>query len=326
MAAISALGHATSGSLGTALATAAVAPIDLVTTRLKTQTHADDDSDPESATSSAQYKGLVDAFRKIVKDEGFSALYSGAGTDIAKSVLDSFLFFGFYNYLRTLQPNGQRKTVLQEIALGSVAGACSKAITTPLSNVVARKQTSASDQTLLQILKGLKQEGGLWAGYSATLVLTLNPSLTFLMNRRLAKRILPLLEDDEEIGDVPVAWAAFLLAAISKATATAIMYPFQTAKTKLQLHPDGEQDDEKPSEKARKAKMAGFMKWLHSTIIGVILGIVGKEGIRALFAGMQGELLKGFFSHGLTMFSKGLIHRLVVKAWLNRAKVLKTKA
>lgn len=255
---------------------------------------------------------MLDAFRKILREEGPSALYASAGADISKSILDSFLFFGFYNYLRPRKPT----TVLQEIVLGSVAGAASKAITTPLSNVVARKQTLSPDESFIQILRELKKEGGLWAGYSATLVLTLNPSLTFLVNRRLAKRVLPLIEDE---GDVPVAWAAFLLAAVSKAFATGVMFPFQAAKTRLQLNVD--EDEEK--KRRVKGLVGRVLEWLRGTIFGVIVGIVGREGVRALYAGMQGELLKGFFSHGLTMLAKGLVHRLMVKMWAKRG-VIKT--
>lgn len=304
--AASALGHAASGSLGTALATAAVAPLDLITTRLKTQ-HLD--LDDAATTTTTKYSGVLDALRKILREEGPSALYASAGADISKSILDSFLFFGFYNYLRPRKPT----TVLQEIVLGSVAGAASKAITTPLSNVVARKQTLSPDDSFIQILRELKKEGGLWAGYSATLVLTLNPSLTFLVNRRLAERVLP--EGDGE----DVAWAAFLLAAVSKAFATGVMYPFQAAKTRLQLNVD-EEDEKK---KRVKGLVGKVLEWLRGTIFGVIVGIGGREGVRALYAGMQGELLKGFFSHGLTMLAKGLVHRLMVKMWAKRG-VIKT--
>ncbi|KAK3179590.1 hypothetical protein K4F52_009007 [Lecanicillium sp. MT-2017a] len=318
--AIEALGHAASGSAGTAVSTAALAPLDLVTTRLKVQRQLEDQE---------HYDGLLDAFRSIVKQEGVGGLYSGLGTDVAKSVIDSFLFFGFYNYLRQ---RSRRPGLLQELAYGSLAGAAAKAFTTPLSNVVTRKQTAASsDESLSEILADMRKQGGLkalWAGYSATLVLTINPSLTFLLNRRLAARIIPALEEE----DVPVAWVAFLLAAFSKAAATAITYPFQTGKTRLQLPAEDEETGEKPDEKKklqRKTLMQKILDALDKTIFGVIVNIVRIEGIRALYDGVQGELLKGFFSHGITMLTKGFFHRLVIKMWLmaqrNRQLRLQTK-
>ncbi|KAJ6785868.1 hypothetical protein PWT90_05443 [Aphanocladium album] len=314
--ALEALGHAVSGSFGTAASTAALAPLDLVTTRLKVQRQLDDH---------AQYAGIVDAFRSILKTEGFATFYSGLGTDVTKSIIDSFLFFGFYNFLR--QRSGKSPSVLREVALGALAGAASKACTAPLSNVVARRQMTPSEddtQTVRQVLKDMYREGGvgaLWAGYSATLVLTLNPSVTMLLNRRLAERVIPMIE--EEV-DVPVAWIAFLLAALSKSAATALTYPFQTAKTRLQIpnassdEEDGDEEDEENGKRRKKRKtlLARLVAALDRTIFGMIVRLVRTEGLRALYDGMEGELLKGFFSHGLTMLAKGFFHRLVIRMWI----------
>ncbi|UNI19681.1 Acylglycerol lipase [Purpureocillium takamizusanense] len=308
--ALDALGHAVSGSAGTAISTAAVFPLDLVTTRLKVQRRRRDQQE--------QYDGVVDALRGIARSEGgVSALYNGLGPDVAKSVVDSFLFFGFYSYLRG---RNRHPSVVQELLMGSLAGACSKACTTPISSVVTRMQMSSGSETLREMLADIRRESGvlgLWSGYSATLILTLNPSLTFFVNRRLAKRVLPALEEE----DIPIAWAAFLLAAFSKAAATALTYPFQTGRTRLQI--PSETPAEEASEKDKglgsqqKTSLLGrLLEFLDKTVIGVIFRIVKREGLRALYDGLQGELLKGFFSHGLTMLTKGLLHRLVIRLWV----------
>jgi solute carrier family 25 (peroxisomal adenine nucleotide transporter), member 17 len=306
--ALNALGHAVSGSVGTAISTATLYPLDLVTTRLKAQ---------KQLEGQVKYDGIVDAFRAIISREGgFSALYSGLGPDVFKSVVDSFLFFGFYNYLRRYTRG--KPHFVKELALGALAGACSRAVTTPISNVVTRKQTSTDAETLREIVADIKKQGGLlglWSGYSATLVLTLNPSITFFVNRRLATRIIPALEEE----DFPVAWAAFLLAAISKATATAVTYPFQTAKTRLQLssRSSDEKSEEAPKASEREARsvIRRLLRLLDRTIFGVVFRLIKNEGFCALYHGLQGELLKSFFSHGLTMFTKGVIHRLVIRLW-----------
>ncbi|KAJ2968551.1 hypothetical protein NQ176_g9122 [Zarea fungicola] len=312
--ALEALGHAISGSFGTAASTAILAPLDLVTTRLKVQ---------RQLENYGQYNGIIDAFKNILKHEGFSALYNGIGTDVTKSVIDSFLFFGFYNFLR--QRGGRSPGILQELAFGSIAGAASRACTAPLSNVVARRQMSPSNddgetESLGKVLAGMQREGGgikaLWKGYSATLVLTLNPSVTFLLNRRLAGRVIPTLEED-----VPAAWVAFVLAALSKSMATALTYPFQMAKTRLQIPSVDLDAEEEKEEEARepggqRAKrqtlLARFFAVFDGTIFGMVLRLIKTEGLRALYDGMEGELLKGFFSHGLTMLTKGFFHHMVI--------------
>lgn len=312
--ALNALGHAVSGSVGTAISTAALYPLDLVTTRLKAQPQ----SQLQPQGPDAGYDGVIAAFRGITSREGGTqALYSGLGADVAKSVVDSFLFFGFYNYLRR---RDRRPKILEELAVGAIAGACARAITTPMSNVVTRKQMSSGQQTLGEMLAAIRKKSGLlglWSGYSATLVLTLNPSITFFVNRRLAERIIPALEDE----DIPVAWVAFLIAAWSKATATAITYPFQKGKTRLQMASFSRDTPTDDGEKGVGGKQetvslrSKAVRLLDQTIFGVILRIIKEEGTRALYAGIQGELLKSFFSHGLTMLSKGVIHRLVIRLW-----------
>ncbi|KAF5019782.1 hypothetical protein F66182_8219 [Fusarium sp. NRRL 66182] len=308
--ALNALGHAVSGSVGTAISTASLYPLDLVTTRLKAQR--------KTGESTGDYNGIISTFKGITANEGGAkALYSGLGTDVAKSVVDSFLFFGFYNYLC---PRHRKPRVIEELVVGAIAGGCARAFTTPISNVVTRKQMLGSDQSLREILAEIRQESGLlglWSGYSATLMLTLNPSITFFVNRRLAARIIPALEEE----DIPVAWIAFLIAATSKATATAITYPFQTGKTRLQMASGSIDTADIDEEKAQKGKskpkhiLRRIIGFLNQTIYGVIIRIVSNEGVKALYAGLQGELLKSFFSHGLTMLTKGVIHRFVVRMW-----------
>lgn len=330
--ALEALGHASSGSVGTAISTAALYPLDFVTTRLKAQR-----STPLDGEVGVHYNGILDGLKDIVQNEGgIRALYRGLGTDVGKSVIDSFLFFGFYNYLRRKQASssssGQRSTrALQELALGALAGACTRALTTPIANVVARKQTSSDDgnKSLSALLKEIYHESGLlglWSGYSATLVLTMNPSITFFVDRRLAKRIIPALEEE----DIPVAYIAFLIAAFSKASATAITYPFQAAKTRLQVArtPDREAASSEKSVGSQAPPTtisARLARILDATIFGVLIRIIKQEGVRALYNGVRGELLKSFFSHGLTMFAKGVFHRLIVRLWLQHGAKLSAR-
>lgn len=324
--ALNALSHAVSGSCGTAVSTATLYPLDLVTTRLKASSSSSRRGTTPGSTPEA-YDGVVAALRGIgAREGGPGALYSGLGADVAKSVVDSFLFFGIYNYLRRRrrgQGQGReerRPRVLEELAVGAVAGAMARLFTTPISNVVTRKQMpSKKQQGLREMMADMRSQGGilgLWSGYSATLVLTMNPSITFFVNRRLAERIIPALEDE----DIPVAWIAFLIAAWSKATATAITYPFQTGKTRLQMAGTSTDDtfDEEKGRQTRPDRVSlvrRIAEFLDQTIFGVVLRIIKKEGVGALYAGIQGELLKSFFSHGLTMLTKGVFHRLVIRLW-----------
>lgn len=79
-----AIGHALSGSTGTAISTTITYPLDLVNTRLKVQGQLRKDG---AILPSEEYQGLADAFSKIyAREGGLQAFYAGLGSDVAKSV------------------------------------------------------------------------------------------------------------------------------------------------------------------------------------------------------------------------------------------------
>lgn len=240
--------------------------------------------------------------------------------------------------------------------MGAAAGACARLFTTPISNVVTRKQTASlitdegdagggADATVLagrglsfaEILHVIRAEKGLlglWAGYSATLVLTLNPSITFYLQHALKKALVDRGREGESNG------ATFLVAALSKAVATTVTYPFQIAKARVQVsapespRPELEEDEKKEvsteskeedmlvveqnvgkKESKAQALAARLHRLAEETIFGTVLHIGRTEGVPALYDGISGELLKAFFNHGTTMVSKEIVHKLIVQLY-----------
>jgi hypothetical protein len=194
----------------------------------------------------------------------------------------------------------------EELAVGMVAGAFSRLFTTPISNVVTRKQTAAmagtnaSEQTFLEIVNEIKQErgvAGLWSGYSATLVLTLNPAITFLLHETLI-RLLVKRENRQNPGSK----VTFIIAAVSKGLASCVTYPFSLAKSRTQV-----------TSKAPLTEKNTPVK--KQNIFQMLMKIANDEGPLALYEGVEGEILKGFFSHGLTMLVKERIHRVVIRMY-----------
>lgn len=292
--------------------------------------------------------------------------------------MDSFLFFLFYELIqsrvagpRATRDRGRGLGVIGELGVGVAAGACSRVLTTPLSNIVARKQTAAlvsdvdadaDELTVRSLAAAIYREKGLvrgfWSGYSASLVLTLNPALTFFLQEALQRAFVAS-------SDGPGARATFLLAAVSKAIASAVTYPFQTAKSRLQVAaapmadddeegkevredgdpakntdengsaaaPDNKGAEEEPSGKdksdvekqieAHLEAVRGQVRQLaRQSLFGTMAHIARTEGVGALYAGLPGELLKGFCSHGTTMLAKGVVHRLLFRLYLGLAAVL----
>jgi len=283
-------------------------------------------SDIKSDDQDAHYEGLGDAAIKIYNNEGgLPAFYSGAVQDTLKSVVDSFLFFLAYNILlkvrkqrATAAPHNRIAAILEKIGIGMLAGCVSKGCTTPIQNVVTRMQTAAmasaaktttgkpqklgrklDTMEIIRQIYDTKGLLGLWSGYSASILLTLNPSLTFFMESFL-KRLL-------RTGENPHAWVTFLLAASAKAFASTTLYPLSLAKSRAQAVTTIDAASSKGSYSRRNTPLDVLIR---------IKQIGRTEGIAALYAGLGGDVLKGFFSHGLTMLVKQRIDVLVYSLYI----------
>ncbi|KIW14883.1 hypothetical protein PV08_07668 [Exophiala spinifera] len=345
---LEALGHAISGSVGSSISNAALYPIDLIITRLQIQRklRGDDQSHP----SDTEYKSFSDAVQKIYANEGgIAGLFTGLAQDTAKTIADSFIFFLLYSYFRNRRlaahANAHSLPALEELSVGFVAGSLTKLATTPIANVVTRKQAAAllavkdQDQSddkghfqvpdtrkIIQDILSDKGIQGFWSGYSASLVLTLNPSITFFLFENLKKVVLPRHRRAN-----PPPSLTFLLSALSKVCASSITYPFSLAKARLQAggvgakSPSSSSSSAPPSEDHHSTEEkvveedaptpAQGRNAARATIFSTVLAIAQTEGVASLYEGLQLEILRAFFSHGMTMLVKQSIQRLLVRVY-----------
>lgn len=332
--ALPALGHATSGAAGTAISKLITYPLDLVITRLQVQKHF------QTSDREEDYAGILDAVTKIYDNEGgIKAFYTGILPETLKGVADSFLFFLAYSYVgaqRRAQQGSRKLSALDEIGVGVVAGAFAKLWTTPIQNVVTRKQTAAMvharnptssmspNLSVKDIALQIRDEKGLqgfWSGYSASLVLTLNPSITFLLH----KVLLRLLVSKDKRSD-PGARITFLIAAISKALASTVTYPFSLAKTRAQVSSQKPSQTSGPTsetEKTEDVHPSPAARARRQTVFSTIFRIAKTEGLWALYQGLGAEVLKGFFSHGITMLMKDQIHTVIINLYYLILKSIK---
>ena len=341
--ALPALGHAISGCVGAACSNILTYPLDLIITRLQIQRQLRRDP---TTPHSEEYKSIGDAAYKIYSNEGgLSGFYVGIVQDTSKTVADSFLFFLTYNFLRQSRLRLNNSTsknlpALDELGVGFIAGAFSKFLTTPIANIVTRKQTlsmlaarsqkgasveSTSTQSIAQQIRSEKGLLGFWSGYSASLILTLNPSLTFFLFQTFKRILLPRNQHAE-----PSSQATFLLAAISKAIASSMFYPFSLAKARVQMssklvHKNDSEVKESGQEASGRRTSGAYAGrgTARGTILSTILHIARTEGSSALYEGVGGEVLKGFLSHGITMVIKENVHKLIIQLYYAILKLLK---
>lgn len=166
-----------------------------VKTRLQIQVRRKTVNLRPSAEDRSHYTSTVDAITKIVDDEGFAGLYSGIQGSLIGVASTNFAYFYWYSTIRTLYLSslGLHKPpgIAVELSLGAVAGALAQVCTIPVSVVTTRQQTQPKGEK-----KGLIETGrevmesddgwtGLWRGLKASLVLVVNPAITYSAYRRL---------------------------------------------------------------------------------------------------------------------------------------------
>ena len=134
---------------------------------------------------------------------------------------------------------------MYELLRGALAGALGQTTTLPLSVVVTRQQTQAqhTKDTFWTIAKQIVHEQGwtaLWTGLKPSLVLIVNPAITYGFFERLKQL---LLTQKRSLNALDI----FLIGAIAKAIATILTYPYIMAKVQMQAQ-DARQAEKRPSD------------------------------------------------------------------------------
>jgi len=122
-------------------------------------------------------------------------LYSGFNGSLIGVASTNFAYFYWYSVVRTLYTSSQnlRKppNTATELSLGAVAGAIAQVFTIPVSVVTTRQQTQPKGEkkglidTGKEVVHSDDGWGGLWRGLKASLVLVVNPAITYGAYQRL---------------------------------------------------------------------------------------------------------------------------------------------
>lgn len=283
-----------------------------VKTRLQVQVkHKPTDGAPATVDAD-HYTSTADAVSKILEDEGITGLYSGIHGALIGVASSNFAYFYWYSVVRTLYTSYQDvpkpPSTAVELSLGAVAGAVAQVFTIPVSVVTTRQQTQPKGDK-----KGLMDTGrevvhsddgwtGLWRGLKASLVLVVNPAITYGAYQRLRVIMFPgkanlrpieafrmlILSGNVVITCVLTVWYHnVVLGAMSKALATIATQPLIVAKVGLQSRPP-------PSRNGKPFK----------SFIEVMEFIIHHEGIMGLFKGIAPQIMKGVIVQGLLMMTK----------------------
>jgi Mitochondrial carrier protein len=150
---------------------------------------------------SDHYDSTLDAISKIVADEGISGLYSGMNGALLGVASTNFAYFYWYSVVRTLYESSlsipKPPSTAIELSLGAIAGAVAQIFTIPVSVVTTRQQTQPKTDkkgffdTGREVINSEDGLTGLWRGLKASLVLVINPAITYGAYQRLRDLFFP---------------------------------------------------------------------------------------------------------------------------------------
>ncbi|KAI9670269.1 MAG: ADP/ATP carrier protein [Alyxoria varia] len=305
-------GLALAGATGALAANTVVYPLDIVKTRLQVQVRRkENESGTAQELQDHHYESTLHAIRKIIEDEGVGGLYYGIASSLVGVVSTNFAYFYWYSTVRSLYIKSrdliETPGTVAELSLGAAAGALAQIFTIPISVVTTRQQMqNKADRkgivpTGREIIYGEDGMSGLWKGLKASLVLVVNPSITYGAYQRLKDLFFPNRTSLRP-------WEAFFLGAASKALATIVTQPLIVAKVRLQSKPP-------PEREGRPFK--SFNEVLAYTI--------KHEGVWSLFKGLGAQLMKGLLVQGLLMMTKERVETLFILLFAYVRKLRKDK-
>lgn len=294
------------GAVASSVANVVVYPLDLAKTLLQTQLKQSAE-EFEPIEEKEKYDNTLDCILKVYKKRGLSGLYQGMSTSVLANFIQSFCYFFWYTLVRKYYfrlkltrakfKGNVRFSTIEELLLGMVAAATSQLFTNPISVISTRQQTidskgegASTSAIVKQILKENNGDiRGLWRGLKVSLVLTINPSITYASYQEL-KRLMFSIDDFSVTGQELSARQNFSLGVLSKMISTVITQPLIISKVSLQR---------------AGSHFTNFQQ--------VMFYLYKNEGLLSLWKGLRPQLAKGVLVQGLLFMFKGELTKILRK-------------
>lgn len=340
------LEKAASGALASAIANTLVYPLDLSKTIIQTQVKRkvapeDPGSDygftsvDENSGGSAflkvdrkvprkvrerelKYKNSIDVLQKLYAKKGVLGWYHGLFSSVVGLAAQNFLYFYWYSIVRQVYSRVSKTAASHkhltaiELFLGALAAAISQLFTMPIGVITTQQQTDKKHRSLYQLAKEIyRHDGasGFWRGLSVSLVLCVNPSITYGSYERL-KQI--FFDGREFLGPLE----SFTLGMCAKSMATLSTQPLIVSKAMLQ-----KKLADKESHKGEAGVADDEEDIKFNSFVEALRHLWHTERLRGLYKGVAPQLLKGVIVQGMLFMFKDQIDMLFVAL----LKLIKTR-
>ncbi|KAI9356235.1 mitochondrial carrier domain-containing protein [Zopfochytrium polystomum] len=280
----------TLGSIAGAIGATFVYPIDLVKTRMQNQR--------SNVVGEMLYKNGWDCFKKVIRNEGFTGLYSGLLPQLVGVAPEKAIKLTMNDLVRRnmTDPKTGHIPLYGEILAGCVAGGSQVIFTNPLEIVKIRlqvqgeaaKATGAPRMSAGAIVRSLGLVG-LYKGAAACLLRDIPFSGIYFPTYSHLKTD---LFHEGKNGKKLAIWELLVAGALAGMPAAYLVTPADVIKTRLQVA-------------ARKGETT------YNGLTDAAVKIMRQEGFTAFFKGGVARVLRSSPQFGVTLASYELLHTLI---------------
>eukprot|EP01059_Diplonema_ambulator_P010071 TRINITY_DN20055_c1_g2_i2.p1 TRINITY_DN20055_c1_g2~~TRINITY_DN20055_c1_g2_i2.p1 ORF type:complete len:495 (+),score=126.20 TRINITY_DN20055_c1_g2_i2:76-1560(+) len=255
----------------------------------------------------------LEIMAKIYTEEGLMALFRGWSTNAVSHTVQNSTYHSLYGKLvKVFKGEGEQVSDAVRLLLGVVAGCFAAFLVTPLSIITFRMQgkEGAGHGFFSMIAHIIKTDGfmSLWHGLGPSLVLAINPCITFYVFdelktwflRRKISRMKGAEAAEVNVTDsyqklTPL--ETLCLGAMAKAVASTITFPLLMAKIRMGL----------------------FGKERYPTMMSTFSTVLQEEGFAGMFKGMGLSLMRSVFIAALEFAMRDKVQESIQKALTQKA-------
>lgn len=260
------------GAMAGLVNTLVLSPLDVVKTRLQAQ--------GSSSYAVARYHGLIHALRRMLREEGFRSYYRGLPASICAFVPNWAIYWYTYERFKLIYtPPGQQDTPLVHISAAVSAGGITAVSTAPFWTLKSRMQVDGAyrfgQPKYRSVTHGfrtiIKEEGitALYRGLTPTLFGLGHVAIQFPLYEYLKKYFSKGQPDQLRAEHVLVA------SSVSKIVASAVFYPHEVLRTRIQ------------TETCKVVK-----RFEPGRVVRLFQDIMRKEGVKGLYRGFGTNMLR----------------------------------